>query len=211
LAVDSAQEDSVAQTRSFTSMAVLVTRFAHQLAPQGGASILETLPSICQRLLDTYQPLARQIGEDRNIERFFFLGTDVLYGIACEAMLKLKEMSLSYSEAFHTLELRHGPISMVDKHSLGIGLLSDSAASSETEVLRDLRARGAKTLALGETPSFNGDFHITLATQLPEAARPVTYLPVLQLMAYYRAMINGQDPDKPMNLNAVVTLGRLRN
>ena len=34
----------------------------------------------------------------------------------------------------------------------------------------------------------------------------VLALPVLQLLAYHRAMVNGLDPDQPRNLAAVVTL-----
>ena len=57
------------------------------------------------------------------------------------------------------------------------------------------------TFALGEW------VHVVhLNSALPGWARPVTYLPVLQLMAYYRAMYNGQNPDLPANLSFVISL-----
>jgi glucosamine--fructose-6-phosphate aminotransferase (isomerizing) len=50
---------------------------------------------------------------------------------------------------------------------------------------------------------------ISLTTDVPAWGCPVLYLPVLQLMAYYRALANGQNPDQPTNLTAVVSLDTL--
>ena len=50
---------------------------------------------------------------------------------------------------------------------------------------------------------------VSLASNVPAWGRPVLYLPVLQLMAYYRALANGQNPDQPTNLTAVVSLNNL--
>jgi glucosamine--fructose-6-phosphate aminotransferase (isomerizing) len=36
--------------------------------------------------------------------------------------------------------------------------------------------------------------------------RGVLYLPILQLMAYYRALSKGLDPDRPYNLSKVIEL-----
>ncbi|MCZ7665987.1 MAG: hypothetical protein M5U34_01455 [Chloroflexi bacterium] len=36
--------------------------------------------------------------------------------------------------------------------------------------------------------------------------RNVLYLPILQLMAYYRAIAKGLNPDRPHNLTAVIEL-----
>jgi glucosamine--fructose-6-phosphate aminotransferase (isomerizing) len=209
LIVDSARESSVAQTRSFSSMAVLAQCLAHYLSPQRSLEQLLSLPGACQRLLATYQGLAQALAEDTTIQRFFFLGTDALYGLACEAMLKLKEMSLSYSEAFHTLEFRHGPMSMVDPSALVIGLLSDSALPHEQAVLKQMRLQGARTLSISEDGLAEAQYHLALNSGIPETARAILYLPVLQLLAYYRAVINGQNPDQPVNLKAVVTLDSL--
>ncbi len=207
IAIDSAREQSVAQTRSFSSMALAAQAIAGVFA--GQAHDLSPLPAVARRLLNDYQNLACELGEDGRIERFFFLGSNVLYGLACEAMLKMKEMSLSYSEAYHMLEFRHGPMSMVNERTLVAGLLSDQAGAQETAVLRDMRARGARILAIGEAPA--GDVAslgqvVALQTGLPLVTRAIAYLPVLQLLAYYRAMFNRQNPDQPANLHAVIVL-----
>ena len=209
-AIDAAQETSVAQTRSFASMLIVVEAISALLAGRDDLDQLAGLSPVVARLLDEYSDLAKRLGEDPQIERFFFLGSGALYGIANEAMLKMKEMSLSYSEAFHFLEFRHGPMSMVDGHTLLVGCVSEEAHRQETAVLRQMQQRGAQILALTEsdysaelTESINV---VRLASNLPAWARPVAYLPILQLMAYYHALARGQNPDQPANLDFVISL-----
>ena len=212
LTAEAAQEVSVAQTRSFTSMMVIAEALA-ALAAGIDYGLLNQLPVICQRLLADYHHLAQQLGENKAINQFFFLGSGLLYGIASEAMLKMKEMSLSHSEVFKVLEFRHGPMSVVEGHTLIAGLISEGPAPHEIKVLDEMHARGASTLALiNDTALVTEGTRrsvVWLRTELPVWARPVLYLPVLQLMAYYRAMANGQNPDRPAYLEAVVSLDTL--
>jgi glucosamine--fructose-6-phosphate aminotransferase (isomerizing) len=210
LVIDSARERSIAQTRSFSSMLVMVQLIAGYLGGQGDATLLATLPNGCERLLNDHHEFAQRLGEDQRLERFYFLGSHARYGVACEAMLKLKEMSLSHSEAFHPLEFRHGPMSMVNENTLIVGLLGESAYNHETAVLKEMAGRGARTLAIANTHTAGWANPISLRADVPEWGQPVLYLPVLQLMAYYRALANGQDPDHPTNLEAVVSLDNLR-
>jgi glucosamine--fructose-6-phosphate aminotransferase (isomerizing) len=127
-------------------------------------------------------------------------------------MLKMKEMSLSYSEAYHFLEFRHGPMAMVNANTLVAGLISDSGGSHEIAVLRQMRDQGARVLSITEsdTAQLSEWSHVVpLNSGLPNWARSVLYLPVLQTMAYYRAMARGVNPDHPANLEAFVSLDNL--
>ena len=208
-----AQEQSVAQTRSFSSMTVLAQALCGKLAGQPVESQLAPLPALCDRLLTDYHALAQKLGSSPDIQRFFFLGSGFLHGIASEAMLKMKEMSLSYSEAYHCLEFRHGPMSMVDERTLMVGLLSEPAQTHEAAVLREMHARGATVLVESENGSDLAPaervHEVVLNSDLPAWARTILYLPVLHLLAYYRAIANGQNPDRPAHLEAVVSLDSL--
>ncbi len=204
IAIDAAQESSVAQTRSFSSMLVVAQQLAALVAGHDLAAS-RPLPAICRRLLERYDDLARSLGENSAIRKFFFLGSDAFYGIACEAMLKMKEMSLSYSEAYHTLEFRHGPMSMVGEDSLVIGLITPEAARQEIRVLDEMADMGAAVLTIAQTHIENHR-SVRLPADLPAWCSPVLYLPVLQLLAYQRALFNGRDPDRPHNLSAVISL-----
>jgi glucosamine--fructose-6-phosphate aminotransferase (isomerizing) len=138
---------------------------------------------------------------DLDFDRFYFLGSGSRYGLACEANLKMKEMSLTHSEPFHFLEFRHGPKSMVGSSTTVLGLLSEANFGREMQVLREMESLGARIVSLGQAET-----DVVFESQLPQLVRNVLFLPVLQLMAYYRARAKGLDPDRPKNLDAVVKL-----
>lgn len=204
LAIDAAQERSVAQTRSFSSMLALVQLLAGAL---GGQSPLlcAGLPEACGALLDSCADLMQSLGGAGHLGAFFFLGAGPLYGIACEAMLKMKEMSLAHSEAFHPLEFRHGPMSLVGADSLVIGLVSPPAAQHELRVLQEMQDMGATVLVISQCRS-EFEHHISLPADLPAAYAPALHLPPLQLLAYWRALKNDCNPDQPQHLSAVISL-----
>ncbi|MCX8023622.1 MAG: SIS domain-containing protein [Thermanaerothrix sp.] len=207
LVIEKGQEESVAQTRSFASMyvaAVATSLLAGEYHTE--LSAMYQLAEKGQVLLNTYASLAQETGENLDFDRFYFLGSGIRYGLACEANLKMKEMTLTHSEPFHFLEFRHGPMSMVGNHTVVVGLLSESNFSHEWAVLEEMRNLRARILALAERgDGVNVQFH----SRLPEKVYGVLYLPILQLMAYYRALAKGLDPDHPTHLNAVVELDTL--
>jgi glutamine---fructose-6-phosphate transaminase (isomerizing) len=168
---------------------------------------LFSVPASCSRLLLEYEELAKRLAEDLYLDHIIFLGSGTNYGLACEAMLKMKEMSLTRSEAFHFLEFRHGPKSVVTQETLVIGLVSESTREEEVKVLAEMRALGTRVLSLSELPDgLFADETVSLNSGLGDLARGALYLPVLQLMACYRAIARGLDPDRPTNLEAVVRL-----
>ncbi len=202
IAIPEGQEESVAQTRSFASMYVAVSAVACHLAQQTDAlDAMAALPTVGQRLIASYETLAQEWGEDLSLDRFYFLGSGPRYGLACEVNLKMKEMTLTHSEPFHFLEFRHGPMSMVTPTAAIIGLLSESRRTHESAVLTEMAQLGGRVLTLGET-----DANVAFDSGLPESIRNVLYLPILQLIAYYRAIAKGLDPDRPTHLTAVVEL-----
>jgi glucosamine--fructose-6-phosphate aminotransferase (isomerizing) len=123
-------------------------------------------------------------------------------------MLKMKEMSLSYSEGYHPLEFRHGPMSMAEATALVVGLLSDRARDQEAAVLDDMRTLGARTLAIAEDGAglAVATYGVALDSGLSEDERLILNLPLLQLVAYHRSIAKGLDPDRPRHLTAAVVL-----
>ncbi len=202
IVVKAGQEQSVAQTRSFGSMYVAAAAICARMACMDDLlQAMRELPGVGERLISKCEPYARQIGEDLSLERFYFLGSGTRYGLACEANLKMKEMTLTHSEPFHFLEFRHGPMSMVNAHTLIAGLLSDTNREHEAKVLAEMQARGATTVSLGDIEA-----DMAFESGIPECARGVLYLPGLQLMAFHRALAKDLNPDRPNNLTAVVKL-----
>jgi glutamine---fructose-6-phosphate transaminase (isomerizing) len=202
IVINKGQEESVAQTRSYASMFVAMTAMCARMAGRDDLlAAMSALPEAGQRLMRDFEPVAREIGENLSFDRFYFLGSGIRYGLACEGNLKMKEMTLTHSEPFHSLEFRHGPMSMVNENAVVVGLVSESNFSHEKAVLNEMQVLGGRILALAES-----DADVSFKSQIPEQVRGVLYLPVLQLMAYYRSVAKGLNPDRPANLTAVVKL-----
>lgn len=208
LLVREGQEQSVVQTRSFSAMLVAAQASAALLGNDPHLEFMQKLPALGAQIIAAHHDLARQLGQSNQFERFYFLGSGLQYGLACEANLKMKEMSLSVAEAFHFMEFRHGPMSMVNEKTLVVGLLSETTRSYELAVLREMRKLGGKTLVLADqsVPPGAADYQVDFNSGLSETVRGVLYLPVLQLLGYYRALGNHQNPDRPHNLTAVIVL-----
>ncbi|MGQ9552982.1 MAG: SIS domain-containing protein [Anaerolineae bacterium] len=203
------QEQSIAQTRSFASMLLAAQVMIGTCA--GNDSYLQALsrlPDLVGPLLSDCTASMKALGTDSRYDTFIFLGSGAFYGVACEAMLKMKEMSLSHSEAFHYLEFRHGPKSIVNKRTLIAALLSDSARDEELRLLAEMRQLGASVLLIGDSieAAAPADYIVDLQADLPETARVPLCLPPLQVFAHSRAIAKGLDPDQPTNLSAVVVL-----
>lgn len=202
IVIDKGQEESVAQTRSFASMYVAVTMLCAKMAGRGDlVEAMKELPRIGELVIGKYEAYAKSLGENLNFDRFYFLGSGIRYGLACEVNLKMKEMTLTHSEPFHFLEFRHGPMSMVNAQAVVVGMLSDSNRIHEMKVLSEMKMLGGTVASLGEKEA-----DVQFESEIPESVRSVLYLPVLQLMAFYRSLAKGLNPDRPTNLTAVVKL-----
>jgi glucosamine--fructose-6-phosphate aminotransferase (isomerizing) len=131
---------------------------------------------------------------------FVYLGAGALYGMATEGCLKLQEMSITYSQAFHPLEYRHGPISLIDEKSLVVILYSAETAQEEAQVAIDVQAKGARVIGLGGP----GDLSIPLTQAGP--ARALELLPALQILGERVANQKNIDTAAPRHLSKVVVL-----
>lgn len=192
------QEISIAQTRSFSSMLVIAERLALALS---GAALPGQFPAESVNLVDAMHAKAMAYADPEQFQRVFYLGSGALYGLACEGMLKMKEMSLTSAEAFHPMEFRHGPKAMVDDQTLIIGLLDRHAYDSEITVLNEMRNLNATVVTI----SPHAKTGIILENYQQQHSL-VHYMPFLQWLAYLRAVNKGLNPDAPRNLDQVVIL-----
>jgi len=202
LVFPSGQEQSIAQTRAFTTLYLATVGLGILWnSHRNWLDSLSGLSEVARDLIEQYAQLAEEWGRSTKLDRFYFLGSGPRYGLACELSLKMKEMTLSHSEPFHFLEFRHGPKSMVAPFALIVALLSEKNFEQEIAVAKEMQAMGANILTLAETGA-----DIAFHSGLPEPIRNVLYLPVIQKMAFERSLAKGLNPDQPNNLDAVVKL-----
>jgi glucosamine--fructose-6-phosphate aminotransferase (isomerizing) len=202
IVLDSAQERSVAQTRAFSTLFLGTLALAiHWSGREDLIPELAQLPEMGQKVLGKSAEVTEELGRDKNADRFYWLGSGSRYGLACEASLKMKEMSLTHSEPFHFLEFRHGPKSMVTPSARVIGLVSSANASREKTVLNEIKELGGKIKSVAER-----DAELAFESGLGEPIHDILFLPVAQSIAFHRSISKGLNPDLPTNLDPVVKL-----
>ncbi|MXM66577.1 SIS domain-containing protein [Streptomyces sp. HUCO-GS316] len=113
--------------------------------------------------------------------QFTFLGRGWTVGLANEAALKMREASLSWTEAYPAMEYRHGPISIT--------------------------TRGTATWMLGEAPEgLAGQVRATGGSWVFGGLDPLAELVRAQRLAVAVAAARGLDPDRPRHLTRSVIL-----
>jgi glutamine---fructose-6-phosphate transaminase (isomerizing) len=206
-----ADEQSTVMTRSFTSMLLALQYAAAMVASDSEAiSSLFALPVMVQRILSQLPMRLNDFVSQNSFADYVCLGQGPYYGLACESALKVTEMSCSYAQAFHTLEFRHGPKSIVNRDTLITFLLSEANYEAEREVLEEMKGLGGTTLVVAnhadEKTRKAADFLIELSLDLPETLRVVPFVFAGQLLGLYSGLKKKLDPDNPRNLSRVVVL-----
>ncbi|MZE72709.1 SIS domain-containing protein [Streptomyces sp. SID5789] len=166
--LDFADERSVVQTRFATTALTLLRAHLGQHT--------DTV------VADARTALAAALPEGL-VERtqFTFLGRDWTVGLANEAGLKMREASLSWTEAYPAMEYRHGPIS--------------------------ISTAGTATWMFGEAPEGLAEqVRDTGAMWVPGELDPLAELVRAQRLAVAVAAARGLDPDRPRHLTRSVIL-----
>jgi glutamine---fructose-6-phosphate transaminase (isomerizing) len=209
IVIPEGNEDVIPQTRSFGAMYLAAQYLVTLLAEDAEmANALRRLPDLLPSLLDRWEPVVQKAAE-ADWNSAVFLGGGPLYGVAVEATLKLTEMSLSSAVSYHTLEVRHGPRSIIDEGTLVVSLGSLRGAPHERQVLAELAEETPHVVAF--TPEDGWDLseittEIALGDRNPEHSLGLLYLPLLQLLAYHRALHKRINPDESRNLTSYIEL-----
>jgi glutamine---fructose-6-phosphate transaminase (isomerizing) len=207
-----ADEKSTVMTRSFTSMLLALQSLAAML---GGKSADRDAwgknSDLTRRMLQTLPDQIRDFVGRHQFTDYVCLGQGPFYGLACEYALKVTEMSESYAQAFHTLEFRHGPKSIVGPETFLIFLLSEKGYAAECEVLGEMKSLGGTTMVVtnraNERVVAAADILFEVSGDVPEFVQLAPSLVPGQLLGLYTGLKKGLDPDSPRNLSRAVILG----
>ena len=152
-------------------------------------------------------PMAKKLKDDKNI---FFLGRGLDWAVSMEGALKLKEISYIHCESYSSGELKHGTISLIEKDSPVIALLSqEELAAKSISNIHEVKSRGAKCFAftMEDISVEDDDFEqiLSVPKTQPLFAGSLLVVP-LQFLSYQVSLLKGLDPDKPRNLAKSVTV-----
>lgn len=207
LALPESDEASVVMTRSFTSMLLALQFLVSSVAgTPSRLNAIRRVPEIVEEMMKKNAGLIEELARKPGVKRFVFLGSGPAYGVACEGALKMTEMALETAQAFHTLEFRHGPKSVVDGCTLVVSIPSDVLGEQERSLLEELRGFSGYIVTLGNPlPCAQACLDVPFGG-LDEWDRVVATTVPLQMLAYFRATARGLDPDNPKHLSQVVKI-----
>jgi glucosamine--fructose-6-phosphate aminotransferase (isomerizing) len=218
----SGPEIGVAATKTFTSQLSVLSQLAVRLAKKRGKishveiedieEQLEQIPDIVEHTVESKEEKIKQLAKKYNSKQaFFFLGRGISSAVAMEGKLKLMEISYIPSLAYPAGESKHGPISLIEDGFPVVFICpKDSTRKSIIGNIMEMKARGASIIVIIEKGDEEikklADDYIEIETELPEILTPIPFVVPLQLFAYYMALEQGCDPDKPRNLAKSVTV-----
>ena len=143
-------------------------------------------------------------------ETCFYIGRGIDYALSMEGSLKLKEISYIVSLAYAAGELKHGTISLIEKGSNVISVVTDKDIADKTfSNIKEVKSRGAyTTLITTEKIDDKFDFidNKVVVPWINDFVNPMIAIVPLQLIGYETAKLRGCDIDKPKNLAKSVTV-----
>ena len=213
-------EIGVASTKAFTAQLTALLCFAVALAEARGAidekrrdeihALIQGLPAMVGktlRLFDEIRPLAHSLSTARSA---LYLGRDVLFPVALEGALKLKELSYIHAEGFASGEMKHGPIALIEEGLPVVALLAaDEVMGKAASNLQEASARGARIILVTEDRAAAAvDFadEIVKVPNVDPLLAPILLTVPVQILAYLTAFEKGTDVDQPRNLAKSVTV-----
>lgn len=217
-------EVAVASTKALTAqitagylLALLLAQSRQSMNSKQLKSIgqeLLKLPARVTRVLNEIEPMRKLGKAHAHSKSVLFLGRNVGFPVALEGALKLKEIAYIHAEGFAAGELKHGPIALIEEGQPVIVIVpsprdADSLQPKVISNIQEIRARGAKVIAIAE----EGDTQVTQYAEdviwIPESdnifSAVLAVIP-LQVFALELASAKGLDVDQPRNLAKSVTV-----
>ena len=221
LPLDAGIEKSVAATKSFTAQLFHLLNIAFYIKYKKESisqnyytnllKYFQDCNSSLSKLLSsnvTLEKIANKIVQAKNIT---FIARQELYPLALEGALKLKELSYLPVHAYAAGELKHGPISLIDKNSVVIALATENKTLPKILAnVEEVKTRGAYTIIITDAVINNNNFdciyQVPLTPNKLSYYHPIALTIPLQIIAYLVASKMGLSVDRPRNLAKSVTV-----
>jgi glucosamine--fructose-6-phosphate aminotransferase (isomerizing) len=213
-------EIGVASTKAFTTQVVTLAMIAFEIGYRKGLvdevryhdliSELSSLPGKVETALKVNDQALALAKIYQNSTNALYLGRGLLYPVALEGALKLKEISYIHAEGYPAAEMKHGPIALIDEH-MPVVVVANKENSYEKIVsnIQEVKARKGKVIAVvtegDQIISRMADYVMEVPDTIPVFA-PVLAVVPLQLLSYHIAVLRGCNVDQPRNLAKSVTV-----
>ena len=220
LPIHAGPEIGVASTKAFIGQMLLLYMLSLKIGNLRGEiekkdyqkkiSNLKKLPDLLEKCLKTEDKIQLVAKDFLDSKGSMFLGRGFSFPIALEGALKLKELSYLHAEGYPAVEMKHGPLALIE-NGLPVIVISphDKYFHKTISNMQEVIARGGKILLITDSNeniiSENVRFTINLP-HLEKSLSPFLNTIPLQLLAYHVALLKKCDIDKPRNLAKSVTV-----
>ena len=221
LEIHAGPEIGVASTKAFTcQLAVLflaTLKAAKDRSKISSTDILtivnnlKNLPATLNQYLGNVNSLKDISYKLSTTSDVLFLGRGLMYPLALEGALKLKEISYIHAEGYASGELKHGPIALIDD-SVPVIILApyDNLFEKSISNMQEVIARKANVIVISDNDGLRAaGLKSETSIEIPKAdalLAPFVYALPIQLLAYFTAVFKGTDVDQPRNLAKSVTV-----
>ncbi|MFW6217823.1 MAG: glutamine--fructose-6-phosphate transaminase (isomerizing), partial [Verrucomicrobiota bacterium] len=212
-------EIGVASTKAFTSQIMLCAMLAlylgrlRDLSFSDGVEIVNALKDLPDRVRDVLGQSDRIAEIARRYARYedcLFLGRQLMFPVALEGALKLKEISYIHAEGYPAAEMKHGPIALISEKCPSVFLATSGEIFHKSLAnIQEVKARKGKVICIAsEDCDIPEDLidDLVLVPECHEIIKPILMCVPVQLLSYYVALERGCDVDKPRNLAKSVTV-----
>ena len=202
------KEIAVASTKAYTAMVVTSAILARSIsgAKTNLKNNLKGVSLAIEKVLENKEICKGVAKEILQCNDLFYIGRGIDYWTALEASLKLKEIAYIHTEAFSSGELKHGPIALIQQNTPVIAIITQEGTNQITRSnLAETEARGAKTYVISSKGVSTPEDDIIIPNVAHYLSSLVSVV-VVQLIAYYTAVLKNNDVDKPKNLAKSVTV-----
>ncbi|MGB0743327.1 MAG: SIS domain-containing protein, partial [Opitutales bacterium] len=206
-------------TKAFTSQIMLCAMLAlylgrlRDLSYGDGVEIvtaLKALPDQIRDVLELSGKLADIAKKYAHYEDCLFLGRQLMFPIALEGALKLKELSYIHAEGYPAAEMKHGPIALISENCPSVFLATSGEIFQKSLAnIQEVKARKGKIICIASEDCDIPENLIDDLVLVPvshEIVKPILMSIPVQLLSYYIALERGCDVDKPRNLAKSVTV-----
>jgi glucosamine--fructose-6-phosphate aminotransferase (isomerizing) len=136
----------------------------------------------------------------------YYIARGINFAIASEGALKLKEISYLHAEGMPAGELKHGTLALIEPGTPVVVICPGDYTFRETLAnAMEAKSRGGYIIAISDEENEIYDFWVKVP-KVGESLYPIVTVVPLQLLAYYMAVNQGYDPDRPRNLAKSVTV-----
>jgi len=156
-------EIGVASTKAFTSqltvlllLTLYLGRFYGRMPAEKSRALAQELvevPGKIQNLIEEVHPRLKGLSEKYfKREDFLYLGRNILFPVALEGALKLKEISYIHAEGYAAGEMKHGPIALIEDIVPTVALAPKEAGITYEKMLsniEEVRSRRGPVIAFG--------------------------------------------------------------